>query len=159
MKKIVAFLAIALFLVSIPLAAQADKADFFRALAAKVQAAVQGRSLAQADPVGHYGVYYSYTVKGEGWWTGLVVANQSDLDSQFQVGVMDTDGAVVASGTFTLAGYASKADFLENFTTAPDKVPFRGQLVVFGSQSFFANLYVGNDQGGFGEIEKEAEPY
>ena len=50
-------------------------------------------------------------------------------------------------------------DVLEAFMT-DGEVPENGSVGIFGTQMFYGNVFVGNRVGGgFGEVEKGAEPY
>ena len=155
MRKIIAFLAIALLCLSVPLAAQADNAAAYKALEAK---ALQGvRTLAQ-DAGYQYAAVFPYSVNDARWSTQLAVYNFSSADSDLLIGCYDVDGAVAFTGTMSLGPNALMVGPLADFVSDGD-VPFRGSIGIFGTQMFYGNLSVENTQGGFGMVEKGAEPY
>ena len=156
MKKIIALMAIALFLISIPLAVQADSADVYKALEAKAA----GQSLAAAADGGGYAyaaVFTTYTVD-DVWWTGLAVYNFSGSDNDLMIGVYDADGDVASTGTFSLGPNGSMTDMLAAFMT-DGELPVRGSIGLFGTQAFYADVVTGTSGGGFGQIEKAGEAY
>lgn len=154
MKKLCTALVITIFIISIPVAAQAAS---FKALEAKASAALGSRTALQ---VYHYGVVIAYytAVSGE-WWTGLAVYNAADASNSLMVGCFDTDGNAVAAGTLTLEGNALSADLIGGFMTS-GSAPERGSIAVFGTENFMVDRYLGNEiGGGFGEVQLEAEYY
>ena len=159
MRRIVACVVIALFCLSVPLAVQADNAAAYKALEAKaMQFAAEGvRSLAQ-DGGYQYAAVFPYSVNDAEWSTQLAVYNFSGVDSDLMIGCYDVEGEVAFTGTFSLGPNALKVGPLSDFLT-DGEVPFRGSIGIFGTQMFYGNLSVGNMQGGFGMIEKGAEPY
>jgi hypothetical protein len=156
MKKIIALLAIALFLMSIPLAAQAD--TDYKALEAKL-AAGQQSLVATADAGYDYGaIFTTYTVD-DFWWSGMAVFNASSGDSDFMIGVYADDGSTACTGTFSLGPNESMTDLLQNFMT-DGTLPARGAVGLFATQPFYADLVTGTVGGsGFGQLEKAGEPY
>jgi len=154
MKKILTFLVIALFVFSIPLAAQAGS---LKAMEGKVAALMGERSAQQA--VYHYNTIFAYSDNTTYWWTGLVVFNISDSANTLMVGCFDTDGNAIAAGTFSLAANGSIADLLGAFMTSGSVSGRVSAISIFGTGDFVADRFVGNTEGGFGEIEKEAEYY
>ena len=158
MKKIGTALVIALFVLSIPFAAQAAS---YKALEAKASAlAAQGYRTALQDQVYHYGVVIAYyTAVGGEWWTGLAVYNAADSTNSLMVGCYDATGAAVAVGTLTLEGNALSADLISGFMDT-GTVPERGSIAVFGTEDFIVDRYLGNSiGGGFGEVQLGAEYY
>ena len=155
MKKILTFMVIALFVISIPIAAQAGAIN---AIEGKV-AALLGERSAQQDSVYHYNTIFAYSDNTAYWWTGLVVFNISDSTNSFLVGCFDTDGNAIAAGEFSLAGNGSIADLLGAFMTQGSVSGRVSAISIFGTGDFVADRFVGNTEGGFGEIEKEAEYY
>ena len=157
MRKTVAFLVIALFCLSVPLAVQAGSADVYKALEAKAA----GQSLAATADGGGYqyaAVFTTYTVD-DVWWSGLAVYNFSGSDNDLMVGVYDADGDVACSGTFSIGPNGSMTDLLANFMT-DGELPVRGSIGLFGTQPFYADVVTGtNTGGGFGQIEKAGEAY
>jgi len=155
MKKILTFLVIALFVISIPLAAQAGS---LKALEGKVAALMAERS-AQQDTVYHYSAVFAYSDNTTYWWTGLVIFNLSSSANSFLIGCFDTDGNAIAAGEFSLAANGSIADLLGSFMTSGSVSGRVSAISIFGTGDFVADRFVGNTEGGFGEIEKEAEYY
>jgi hypothetical protein len=156
MKKMMAFLAIALLVISVPLAVQADSGDVYKALEAKAA----GQSLAAAADDGGYAygaVFTTYTVD-DVWWTGLAVYNFSGSDNDLMIGVYDADGDVACTGTISLGPNGSMTDMLANFMT-DGTLPVRGSIGLFGTQPFYADVVTGTSGGGFGQIEKAGEAY
>jgi len=156
MKKMIAFLAIALLVISVPLAAQADSGDVYKALEAKAA----GQSLAAAADDGGYAyaaVFTTYTVD-DVWWTGLAVYNFSGSDNDLMIGVYDDDGDVACTGTFSLGPNGSMTDMLAAFMT-DGTLPVRGSIGLFGTQPFYADVVTGTSAGGFGQLEKAGEAY
>ena len=154
MKKILTFAVIALFVVSIPLAAQAGG---IKAMEGKVAAVLGERSAQQT--MYHYNAIFAYSDNTDYWWTGLVVFNISDSENSFLVGCFDTAGNAVAAGEFTLAANGSVANLLDAFMTEGTVAGRVSAISVFATGDFVADRFVGNTEGGFGEIEKEAEYY
>ena len=63
------------------------------------------------------------------------------------------------TGNFSLGPNGSMVANLQDFMT-DGTVPANGSVGIFGTQMFYGNVFVGNRVGGgFGEIEKAAEPY
>ena len=156
MRKIVAFLAIGLFLISIPLAVQADSADVYKGLEAKAA----GQSLAATADGGGYqyaAVFTTYTVD-DVWWTGLAVYNFSGSDNDLMIGVYDANGDVACTGTLSIGPNGSMTDMLAAFMT-DGTLPVRGSIGLFGTQPFYADVVTGTSGGGFGQIEKAGEAY
>jgi len=146
---------IALFVISIPLAAQAGSLN---ALEGKV-AALMGERSAQQDSVYHYSTVFAYSDNTTYWWTGLVIFNLSDSANSFLVGCFDTDGNTIAAGEFSLAANGSIAGLLGSFMTQGSVSGRVSAISIFGTGDFVADRFVGNTEGGFGEIEKDAEYY
>ena len=88
MRKIIAFLVIALFCLSVPLAVQADKADVFKALEAKVLAAIGADRSVSQDGGYQYAQVFAYTAVDGQQWTGLAVYNFSGAANEFLVGCL-----------------------------------------------------------------------
>jgi len=156
MRKVIILLAIAMFCISIPLAAQADSADVYKALEAKAA----GQSLVATADGGGYAyaaVFTTYTVDAT-WWTGLAVYNFSGSDNDLMIGVYDADGDVASTGTFSLGPNGSMTDMLAAFMT-DGELPVRGSIGLFGTQPFYADVVTGTSGGGFGQIEKAGEAY
>jgi hypothetical protein len=153
MKKILTFAVIALFVVSIPLAAQAGG---IKAMEGKV-AALLGDKAAQQTY--NYNAIFAYSDNTDYWWTGLVIFNISDAENSFLVGCFDTAGNAVAGGEFSLAANGSVANLLDAFMTSGSVSGRVSAISVFATGDFVADRFVGNTEGGFGEIEKEAEYY
>jgi len=159
MRKIVALVVIALFCLSVPLAVQADKAGVFQALEAKLLAALDAdRSISQAGGY-QYAQVFAYTQVDGTRWTGLAVYNFSGAANEFLVGCYDSEGQAACTGNFSLGPNGSMVANLQDFMT-DGTVPANGSVGIFGTQMFYGNVFVGNRVGGgFGEIEKAAEPY
>ena len=157
MKKFVALVAITLLCLSVPLAAQADNTAAYKALEAKALQFEGVRTLAQ-DAGYQYAAVFPYSVNDARWSTQLAVYNFSSAASDLLIGCYDVDGAVAFTGTMSLGPNALMVGPLSDFVSDGD-VPFRGSIGIFGTQMFYGNLSVENTQGGFGMVEKGAEPY
>ena len=157
MRKIVACMAIALLCLSVPLAAQADDAAAYKALEAKALQFEGVRTLAQ-DGGYQYAAVFPYSVNDARWSTQLAVYNFSSAASDLLIGCYDVDGETAFTGTFSLGPNALMVGPLSDFVS-DGEVPFRGSIGIFGTQMFYGNLSVENTQGGFGMVEKGAEPY
>ena len=155
MRKIIACLVIVLFCLSIPLAVQADKADVYRAMEAKLKAASGERSVAQGY---EYAVVFGYSVNDGFWWTGVAVYNFSTEDNHFLIGTFDEDGNVIAEETFILGDTGLRADMLDDFFP-DDTITGRASIAIFATEPFSADKFVGNTDGGFGELERDGEYY
>jgi len=153
MKKILTFAVIALFAVSIPLTAQAGAIN---AMEGKVAALLADKTAQQAY---NYSAIFAYSDNTTYWWTGLVVFNISDSANSFLVGCFDTAGNAIAAGTFSLEANGSIADLLGAFMTSGSVSGRVSAISIFGTGDFVADRFVGNTEGGFGEVEKDAEPY
>ena len=159
MRKVIACLVIVMFCLSIPLAVQADKADVYRSMEAKLKAASGDRSLAQGY---EYAIVFGYSVNDGFWWTGVAVYNFSAEDNNFLIGTFDEDGNVIAEATFILGDGALRADLLADFFAeelvflTPDG---RASIAIFATEPFSADKFVGNTDGGFGELERDGEYY
>ena len=161
MRKIIACLVIVLFCLSIPLAVQADKADVYRSMEAKLKAASGDRSLAQGY---EYAIVFGYSANSADgfWWTGVAVYNFSAFDNNILIGAFDEDGNVIAEATFILGDGALRADLLVDFFDPPATIPGvdgRASIAIFATEPFSADKFVGNTDGGFGELERDGEPY
>jgi hypothetical protein len=160
MRKTIAFLAIALLVISVPMAVQADNADVYKGLEAKAAAAQQSLVASAAADGGGYAyaaVFTTYTVD-DAWWTGLAVYNFSGSDNDLMIGVYDEDGDVACTGTFSIGPNGSMTDMLASFMT-DGTLPVRGSIGLFGTQPFYADVVTGTSGGGFGQIEKAGEAY
>jgi len=155
MRKIIACLVIVMFCLSIPLAVQADKADVYRSMEAKLKAASGDRSLAQGY---EYAIVFGYSVNDGFWWTGVAVYNFSAEDNNFLIGTFDEDGNVIGEATFTLGDTGLRADMLSDFF-ADVTITGRASIAIFATEPFSADKFVGNTDGGFGELERDGEPY
>ena len=155
MRKVIACLVIVLFCLSIPLAVQADKADVYMAMEAKLKAASVDRSLAQGY---EYAVVFGYSVNDGFWWTGVAVYNFSAVDNNFLIGTFDEDGNVIAEATFILGDTGLRADMLSDFFP-DDTITGRASIAIFATLPFSADKFVGNTDGGFGELERDGEYY
>ena len=155
MRKVIACLVIVMFCLSIPLAVQADKADAYRAMEAKLKAASGDRSLAQGY---EYAIVFGYSVNDGFWWTGVAVYNFSAEDNNFLIGTFDEDGNVIGEATFTLGDTALRADMLDDFFP-DDTITGRTSIAIFATKPFSADKFVGNTDGGFGELERDGEFY
>ena len=153
MKKILTFMVIALFAVSIPLTAHAGAV---KAMEGKVAALLADKAAQQAY---NYSTIFAYSDNTTYWWTGLVVFNISDSANSFLVGCFDTDGNAVAAGTFSLEANGSIADLLSAFMSEGSVAGRVSAISIFATGDFVADRFVGNTEGGFGEVEKDAEPY
>jgi len=157
MKRLIAILFVGLFVFSISLTAQADNSALV-ALEGKV-AALMGERSVQQDSVYHYSAVFAYSDNTAYWWTGLVIFNLSSSANTLMVGCFDTDGNAVAAGTFSLAANGSRADLLADFMTSGSISGRVSAISIFGTGDFIADRFVGNTEGGFGEIEKQATYY
>ena len=155
MRKIVALLAVALFMISIPLAVQADKADVYRALEAKLKLASGDLSVAQAY---QYAAIISYTESDATWWSGLAIYNFWDDDAQFLMGAFDDTGDTVAETTFTIDENGMKVDMVDGFFP-DDTVEGRNSIAIFSQGPFYVERIMGNMSGGFGSVSVEADQY
>jgi len=158
MRKIVALLAVALFIISIPLAVQAaDKADMYKALEVKLKAASGDRSLAAGGEY-QYAAIISYTESDADWWSGLSIYNFWDEDAQFLMGAFDADGDTVAETTFTIDENGLLVDMVDAFFP-DDTVTGRNSIAIFSQGPFYVERIMGNMSGGFGSVSIEAEFY
>jgi hypothetical protein len=158
MRKIVALLAVALFMISIPLAVQAaDKADMYKALEVKLKAASGDVSLAAGGEY-QYAAIISYTESDADWWSGLSIYNFWDEDAQFLIGAFDADGDTVAETTFTIDENGMLVDMVDAFFP-DDTVQGRNSIAIFSQGPFYVERIMGNMSGGFGSVSIEAEFY
>jgi hypothetical protein len=158
MRKIVALVAVVLFMISLPLAVQAaDKADMYKALEAKVKAASGDRSLAAEGPY-EYACIISYTESDADWWSGLSIYNFWDQDALFLIGAFNANGATAGEATFSIAANAMMVDFVDGFFP-DDTVTGRKSIAIFSQGPFYVEKIMGNMTGGFGAVNKEAEYY
>ena len=155
MRKVIACLVIVLFCLSIPLAVQADKADVYRSMEAKLKAASGDRSVAQGY---EYAIVFGYSVNDGFWWTGVAVYNFSAEDNNFLIGCYDEDGNVIGEATFILGDTGLRADMLDDFFP-DDTIAGRASIAIFATLPFSADKFVGNTDGGFGELERDGEYY
>ena len=158
MKRLIAILFVGLFVFSISLTAQADNSALV-ALEGKVAALLADRSALQDTGTYHYSTIFAYSDNTAYWWTGLVIFNLSSSANTLMVGCFDTDGNAVAAGTFSLAANGSRADLLGDFMTSGSVSGRVSAISIFGTGDFIADRFVGNTEGGFGEIEKQATYY
>jgi hypothetical protein len=159
MKRLIATLFIALFVISLPLSAQADSARL-AALEGEVAAFLNPGYRSALSEGGGYGAIISYYthVSGE-WWTGLVVYNSANVTNAITVGCLDPSGEVAAAGTLSLNPSEFQSKLLSDFMTS-GTIPDTGSIVVLGSDPFIVDRYLGNAiGGGFGEVQLEAEYY
>ena len=158
MRKIVALVAVILFMISLPLAVQAaDKADMYKALEAKVKEA-SGARFSAADGPYEYACIISYTESDVDWWSGLAIYNFWDQDAQFLIGAFDANGATAGEATFSIADNAMMVDFVDGFFP-DDTVTGRKSIAIFSQGPFYVEKIMGNMSGGFGAVNKEAEYY
>ena len=156
MKKIIAVLMFALLMVSVPYAALA--ADY-KALEAKTLAfASQGLITTQQVLDYSYAATFSYADTANEWWCGLAITSLDSADNDFLIGAFDSTGAAVATGLFTLAQFAQQVDLIQDFMDT-GAIDGRISIHIFATGAFMADRFQGNDQGGFGELEKEGVLY
>ena len=156
MKTIITVLVFALFIISVPYAALA--ADY-KALEQKAAAfASQGLVTTQQELSYNYAASFAYADTANEWWCGLAITSQDSSANDFFVGAFDSTGAVVATGEFTLAEFAQQVDLIGDFMSE-GAVAGRISISIFATGPFLADRFQGNDQGGFGEIEKEGVLY
>ena len=156
MKKIITILVFALFIVSVPYAALA--ADY-KALEQKAAAfASQGLITTQQELTYNYAASFAYADTANEWWCGLAITSQDSEDNDFFIGAFDSTGAAVATGVFTLAEFAQQVDLIGDFMDT-GAIDGRISISIFATGPFMADRFQGNDQGGFGEIEKEGVLY
>ena len=159
MKRLIVTLFIAMFALSLPLSAQADSSRL-AALEGEVAAFLNPgeRSALAEDEVGGYGAIIAYYTVEDGWWTGLVVYNNSTHENDIRVGCLDASGKVVAAGTFSLRAPSEfQAKILSDFMTS-GTIADVGSIVVFGNYPFLVDRYFGY-HAGFGEHQFESEAY
>jgi len=158
MRKIVALLAVVLFMISIPLAVQAaDKADMYKALEVKLKAASGDLSLAAGGEY-QYAAIISYTESDADWWSGLSIYNFWDEDAQFLMGAFDAAGDTVGEATFTIDENGLLVDMVDAFFP-DDTVTGRNSIAIFSQGPFYVERIMGNMSGGFGSVSIEAEFY
>jgi hypothetical protein len=156
MKKAIVFFIIALFFFSCPISAQEDKAEFLRASLERLKSISTGKDRSSQQEVDYdYGLLFYYGVADSYWWTGLVIYNISHVPNYIMVGYFDENGDAVGVGTFILEGTALRAGLLDGFLST-GYVPYRSSIGIFGTELFGAEKFVGNESGGFGEINMEA---
>jgi len=158
MKKLIAILFVSLFVLSISLTAQADSSSLV-AMERKIAALLADRSVQQDERTYNYATVFAYSDNTEYWWSGLSIFNLADNANRMMVGCFDTDGNAVAAGTFTLTANAIKTGFLSALMRQGTVSGRVSAIAIFGTGDFIANRFIGNTEGGFGEIEKEAEFY
>lgn len=158
MRKIVALVAVVLFMILLPLAVHAaDKADMYKALEAKVRAASGDRSVAADGPY-QYAAIISYSDSDADWWSGLAIYNFWDQDAQFLIGAFNANGNTVGEAVFSIADNAMMVDFVDGFFP-DDTVAGRVSIAIFSQGPFYVEKIMGNMSGGFGAVDKEAEQY
>jgi hypothetical protein len=158
MRKIVALVAVVLFMISLPLAVQAaDKADMYKVLEAKVKAASGDRSLAADGPY-EYACIISYTESDADWWSGLAIYNFWDQDALFMIGAFDANGATVAEATFSIADNAMVVDFVDGFFP-DDTVTGRKSIAIFFAGPVLCGKDHGQHERWIWPVNKEAEYY
>jgi hypothetical protein len=159
MRKIVALVAVVLFMISLPLAVQAaDKADMYKALEAKVKAANGDRSVSADGPY-QYAAIISYTDSDDvDWWSGLAIYNFWDEDAQFLIGAFNANGNTVGEAVFSIADNGMMVDFVDGFFP-DDTVTGRVSIAIFSQGPFWVEKIMGNMSGGFGAVNVEAQQY
>jgi len=122
---------------------------------AKLKAASGDRSVAQGY---EYAIVFGYSVNDDFWWTGVAVYNFSAEDNNFLIGCYDEDGNVIGEATFILGDTGLRADMLDDFFP-DDTITGRASIAIFATLPFSADKFVGNTDGGFGELERDGEYY
>lgn len=160
MNKLLTICALLLFVCTFPIMAGAQTGHL-PVLEAKVAAfsadGLATRDMATRQDYSH-GVVIPYFATHDHWWTGLAVTNESDSTAEFSIGCLDVNGAVVASGTFTLPGEALTAHLIDGFI-GMGTVPGRGQIAIFSDQAFVVDRYLGNEWGGYGDWIFNSQAY
>lgn len=156
MKKIITVLVLALLIVSVPYAAMA--ADY-KALEQKALAfASQGMVTTQQVLEYNYAATFAYADTANEWWCGLAITSLDSNDNDFMIGAFDSTGAPVATGIFTLSEFGQQVDLIQGFMDT-GAIDGRISISIFSTGAFLADRFQGNDQGGFGELEKEGVLY
>ena len=102
-----------------------------------------------------WGANFTYQASNDQWWSGLVIQNVGG-PVDIKVVLRDSNGTVTGDGTFYLGyPYQQRIDLLKGMI-GWGSVPEQGSVFVYGNNSFTTTLIVGNNDGAFGMIEKEA---
>lgn len=122
-----------------------------------VVSVVQAQEESKVLPT-HY-VTFGYYAANSNWWCGLAIYNNSSLTRNYMLTIhSDAGGGSVGSAIFTMEGNTIKVGLLSDLITS-GYVPARGSIHISADGRFTAEKFMGNAQGGFGEVEKEAQMY
>jgi hypothetical protein len=163
MRKLGIAVIIVLLITPTTVLAQTGQTEaLLKAYHAKVSQSLTSQDISAESPhilaTVYWGAYFVYQQSSSGWWTGLVIMNGTN-PSNINVGFFDENGQVTGTGTFSLAASnAQRIGMLSDFLTT-GYVPKRGSVVINSNNIFVTTMFVGNDSGGFGMIEKSATSY
>ncbi len=162
MKKLLITLTVALLIIPTVAFAQEGKVEALRAaLNAKFSPSIEAPQAKSAEPqtvlasiLYLWGANFTYQASSDGWWSGLVINAGGPVD--IKVRLLDSNGSATGEGTFFLGLSNQQSVGMLKDMISTGYVPERGSVFVYGNNSFSTTLVVGNSDGGFGMIEKEA---
>lgn len=157
MKKYIVLLALALMVFSLPLMAQAqDQADLLGLLEAKATA---GDALRLARDYSD-GLVIPYAVNDGQFSSGIAIYNSSAEINTFMIASFDTDGNVIATGTFSLLPGTNMVGMIDSLMDeGSDPSPSWGFTAIFATGQFIADRFVFQGGAGFGELTMDSQPY
>ena len=101
-----------------------------------------------------WGGVFNYQASNDQWWSGLVISAAYPVE--IKVVLKDSNGNVTGQGIWQLAGSNQQRIAVLKDMIGGGYVPEQGSVFVYGNNTFSATLIVGNTDGGFGMIEKDA---
>lgn len=107
-------------------------------------------------------IFMPYTASGDGWWTGVAITNVTNATQSVTISARTDAGVYVAGKTVSVPAYGMYVDLLENFFTNPlatSRVSLTFSAALAGTNTFYATLFVGNPDGGFGFQNYTSVPY
>jgi hypothetical protein len=163
MRKLFITLTVALLIIPTITFAQEGNAEALRAaLNAKLAPSIEAPQAKSAQPqvarvpiTYQYGAIFNYQATNSWWWSGLVIRNSVN-PNYLQVKFFDDYGVLRGQGTLYLGTFNEQAIYVVAWYVDEGYVPAVGSIYVYGTSYFSTVLFVGNGDGGFSEIEKDA---
>jgi len=154
MKQYLLILAIVLMALSLPVLASAHDA-----LPLLEEKAAAGDSLRAARDYTE-GLVIPYAVNDGQFSSGIAIYNSAAEINTFLIASFDTDGNLVASGSFSLLPGTSAVNMIDGFMDEGSAAsPAWGFTGVFATGSFTADRFIFQSGGGFGELTLESQTY
>jgi hypothetical protein len=138
----------------------ASEEETLKALSQEIMAFQNGIIIQSTQPQQEgWAVLIPYYASDNNWGTGIAIKCGSTSNLEFTIAITDTDGNTAAVGTFELNKLGhQKVDLLQNFFGGA-AIPARGSIGIFSTGYFYTTMFMMNNLGGFGFVDKQAIRY